>query len=162
MKGATYYVAIATVILSHVKISSFRAKAHLLFFSIGVYIIIWFPLQGLQEDRVKSPDFTVFKQHAWSTVFQLFGHATSAGLAWLACKNLASRPIATLKPIWRSRKLHFALRQNKWYFSTEILLGEEKKKMLPIPGVEPGPPGWKPGILTARPYGNDCVAMQQN
>ena len=24
----------------------------------------------------------------------------------------------------------------------------------PIPGVEPGPPGWKPGILTARPYGN--------
>ena len=26
--------------------------------------------------------------------------------------------------------------------------------MIPIPGVEPGPPGWKPGILTARPYGN--------
>ena len=25
---------------------------------------------------------------------------------------------------------------------------------VPIPGVEPGPPGWKPGILTARPYGN--------
>ena len=24
---------------------------------------------------------------------------------------------------------------------------------VPIPGVEPGPPGWKPGILTARPYG---------
>ena len=27
------------------------------------------------------------------------------------------------------------------------------KKYVPIPGVEPGPPGWKPGILTARPYG---------
>ena len=27
------------------------------------------------------------------------------------------------------------------------------KKCVPIPGVEPGPPGWKPGILTARPYG---------
>ena len=32
----------------------------------------------------------------------------------------------------------------------------EKKNdvVIPIPGVEPGPPGWKPGILTARPYGN--------
>ena len=29
MKGAIYYVAIATVIFSHVKISSFREKAHL-------------------------------------------------------------------------------------------------------------------------------------
>ena len=29
MKGAIYYVAIAKVIFSHVKISSFRAKAHL-------------------------------------------------------------------------------------------------------------------------------------
>ena len=29
-----------------------------------------------------------------------------------------------------------------------------KKCFFPIPGVEPGPPGWKPGILTARPYGN--------
>ena len=27
------------------------------------------------------------------------------------------------------------------------------KRLVPIPGVEPGPPGWKPGILTARPYG---------
>ena len=31
MKGAIYYVAIATVIFSHVKISIFRAKAHLVF-----------------------------------------------------------------------------------------------------------------------------------
>ena len=31
MKGAIYYVARATVIFSHVKISSFRAKAHLVF-----------------------------------------------------------------------------------------------------------------------------------
>ena len=31
MKGAIYYEAIATVIFSHVKISSFRAKAHLVF-----------------------------------------------------------------------------------------------------------------------------------
>ena len=29
MKGAIYYVAIATVIFSHVKKSSFREKAHL-------------------------------------------------------------------------------------------------------------------------------------
>ena len=31
MKGAISYVAIATVIFSHVKISCFRAKAHLVF-----------------------------------------------------------------------------------------------------------------------------------
>ena len=31
VKGAIYYVAIATVIFSHVKTSSFRAKAHLVF-----------------------------------------------------------------------------------------------------------------------------------
>ena len=30
---------------------------------------------------------------------------------------------------------------------------KKKTKIVPIPGVEPGPPGWKPGILTARPYG---------
>ena len=30
----------------------------------------------------------------------------------------------------------------------------KKWKRFPIPGIEPGPPGWKPGILTARPYGN--------
>jgi len=30
-KGAIYYVAIATVIFSRVKISCFRAKAHLVF-----------------------------------------------------------------------------------------------------------------------------------
>ena len=30
-KGARYHVAIATVIISHVKISCFRAKAHLVF-----------------------------------------------------------------------------------------------------------------------------------
>ena len=31
LKGAIYYEAIATVIFSHVKISSFRVKAHLVF-----------------------------------------------------------------------------------------------------------------------------------
>ena len=31
LKGAVYYEAIVTVIFSHVKISSFRAKAHLVF-----------------------------------------------------------------------------------------------------------------------------------
>ena len=31
MKGAIYYVAIAKVIFSHVKISSFRKKAHMVF-----------------------------------------------------------------------------------------------------------------------------------
>ena len=33
VKGAIYYMAIATVIFSHVKISCFLAKAHLVFHS---------------------------------------------------------------------------------------------------------------------------------
>ena len=36
-KGAIYYVAIATVIFSHVKITCFRVKAHLVFH--GIYIM---------------------------------------------------------------------------------------------------------------------------
>ena len=27
-----------------------------------------------------------------------------------------------------------------------------KKTFVPMPGIEPGPPGWKPGILTTRPH----------
>ena len=38
-KGTIYRVAIATVIFSHVKISCFRAKAHLVRYFIGIYII---------------------------------------------------------------------------------------------------------------------------
>ena len=30
-----------------------------------------------------------------------------------------------------------------------------RHKMIPIPGVEPGPAGWKPAILAVRPYGID-------
>ena len=29
----------------------------------------------------------------------------------------------------------------------------KSKKCFPIPGIEPGPRGWKPRILTTRPYG---------
>ena len=35
---------------------------------------------------------------------------------------------------------------------SEIL---ESLKNAPRPGIEPGPPGWKPGILTPRPSGTD-------
>ena len=38
VKGAIYYAVLATVIFSHVKISGFRAKAHLVLY-ISVYII---------------------------------------------------------------------------------------------------------------------------
>ena len=37
--------------------------------------------------------------------------------------------------------------QNRWLFP----FSEEKGA--PRPGIEPGPPGWKPGILTPRPSG---------
>ena len=47
------------------------------------------------------------------------------------------------------------LKENWWLRKEK----REKKNdiVIPIPGVEPGPPGWKPGILTARPYGNYMV-----
>ena len=31
--------------------------------------------------------------------------------------------------------------------------GQEQNNAIPIPGIEPEPPGWKPGILATRPYG---------
>ena len=47
--------------------------------------------------------------------------------------------------------------QNVWKLLSKMQAtqaGEEKKKdWLPTPGFEPGPPGWKPGILTTRPSG---------
>ena len=39
-----------------------------------------------------------------------------------------------------------------FYMSNEF--EKEKKKVFsPTPGIEPGPPGWKPGILAIRPRG---------
>ena len=44
-----------------------------------------------------------------------------------------------------------------WLFMTNLLHYErgliEKKSFSPTPGIEPGPPGWKPGILAIRPRG---------
>ena len=33
-------------------------------------------------------------------------------------------------------------------------------KNTPRPGIEPGPPGWKPGILTPRPSGTEGYAFE--
>ena len=33
------------------------------------------------------------------------------------------------------------------------------KEISPIPGIEPEPPGWKPGILATRPYGMNHVRI---
>ena len=42
-------------------------------------------------------------------------------------------------------------------FIAEKLISVKKdcKKRSPTPGIEPGPPGWKPGILAIRPRGMD-------
>ena len=49
-----------------------------------------------------------------------------------------------------------------WYTYQVFLQGKQcwnfalkwtKEKILPTPGVEPGPPGWKPDILAVRPRG---------
>ena len=34
----------------------------------------------------------------------------------------------------------------------------EEKNYFPTPGIEPGPPGWKPGILAIRPRGINVSA----
>ena len=50
--------------------------------------------------------------------------------------------------------MHFIL-----YFSThaslikKIVFDYITKNESPTPGIEPGPPGWKPGILAIRPRG---------
>ena len=41
-------------------------------------------------------------------------------------------------------------------------LGLEKKNLTPTPGIEPGPPGWKPGILAIRPRGIVEKTEKQN
>ena len=33
---------------------------------------------------------------------------------------------------------------------------------IPTPGIEPGPPAWKAGILTTRPYGTGQVLGHQS
>ncbi len=52
----------------------------------------------------------------------------------------------------------FSPGSTKQFASKVCLIGksEEYKFNLvqfPIPGIEPGPPGWEPGILTTRQYG---------
>ena len=36
---------------------------------------------------------------------------------------------------------------------------KNSKKNPPNPGIEPGPPGWKPGILTTRPIGTSYALI---
>ena len=49
----------------------------------------------------------------------------------------------------------FLLRRISIYLTVNFLT--LKESFFPTPGVEPGPPGWKPGILTARPCGRGRV-----
>ena len=50
------------------------------------------------------------------------------------------------------------------YLTVNFLARLLKESFLPTPGVEPGPPGWKPGILTARPCGRgrEYATVQDN
>ena len=41
-----------------------------------------------------------------------------------------------------------------WSRNNRVLITNvEKEKEIPMPGIEPGPRGWKPRILTTRPHG---------
>ena len=46
------------------------------------------------------------------------------------------------------------IKNKSTFHKFEFRLGcYEFSKKIPIPGVEPGPAGWKPAILAVRPYG---------
>ena len=47
------------------------------------------------------------------------------------------------------------------FFSPSSLITRGYKNS-PRPGIEPGPPGWKPGILTPRPSGTCHLKLKQN
>ena len=36
---------------------------------------------------------------------------------------------------------------------SSVILLDERRKSVPMPGIEPGPPRWKRGILATRPHG---------
>ena len=38
-----------------------------------------------------------------------------------------------------------------WNDLIDFINSQKQEKCVPAPGIEPGPPGWKPGILTTRP-----------
>ena len=64
----------------------------------------------------------------------------------------------SLRKVWKRSNVYLAFINSVYrgVIKGFFLVKKRKKKReaaVPIPGVEPGPPGWKPGILTARPYG---------
>ena len=55
--------------------------------------------------------------------------------------------------------LKFKLKLNKLFWCDNA---KDNAKNSPRPGIEPGPPGWKPGILTPRPSGTDSCSLYLN
>ena len=52
--------------------------------------------------------------------------------------------------------MYMYLLDSKYIFKFIFVFQSKKKdykKFSPTPGIEPGPPGWKPGILAIRPRG---------
>ena len=47
----------------------------------------------------------------------------------------------------------FSISQAQISFAATYIRLVKKKRDSPTPGIEPGPPGWKPGILAIRPRG---------
>ena len=41
--------------------------------------------------------------------------------------------------------------RDKLDFDQDLCEEEKKSKRIPLPGIEPGPAGWEPAILTTRP-----------
>ena len=79
MKGANYYVAIATVIFSHVKLSCFRAKDHLVFhwflYSKAISAMFVFTHTPLARNTAEH------KHHSHTNIF-LTLHTMTTNPAW--------------------------------------------------------------------------------
>ena len=65
--------------------------------------------------------------------------------------------VACKKGLMKWNKMEKKLRKEKQW----ITIGRREKKTV-SPRVELGPPGWKPGILIARPYGRRFFVIGRN
>ena len=65
------------------------------------------------------------------------------------------------------QRLNHSATSSCWCFvssiptKAQVKQGKSQNKF-PTPGVEPGPPGWKPDILAVRPRGIAVLSIQNN
>ena len=124
------------------------------------YLSSW-KLTGQQEEA--SLNCSLVSGECFAT-FDTKGSPRSSELILFCCKRSFKELVKSTHCFFFGHKIIWIMlsenedgkkNTNCFISNTKAELKKLKKKNIcvPIPGVEPGPPGWKPGILTARPYG---------